>query len=123
MPRQRRVVFPIKQTRTKTMTSSTQQSPSARLTELLDNSARIEELSSASENEIADEQADWELADQEEVGEAEAEGQDSSDSDSGMHVHGWMASKLPNSSVPPLFAHPAMLQDTLVTESSDKHDK
>lgn len=85
-------------------------SPTNRLAEILDNSARIEELSSAQEEEIqeADDDSDYESTDD--------------DSDDGQNVHGWMASKLPPN-LPFYFASPGPLQDDLETTTSAAQEK
>lgn len=81
-----------------------------RLAEILGNSARIEELSSAQEEEIqeADDDSDYETSDD--------------DSDNGQNVHGWMASKLPPN-LPFYFARPGPLQDDLETTTSAAQEK
>ncbi|KAI5269654.1 terpenoid cyclases/Protein prenyltransferase [Aureobasidium subglaciale] len=86
--------------------------PSDRLTEMLDSSARIEELSSAQEEEIqeADDDSDYETS------------SDSDDDDDGQNVHGWMASKLaPN--LPFYFVSPGPLVDNLETLTSVAQEK
>lgn len=102
--------------------ASAEEAPSKKLADLLDNSTRIEELGSASEDEVAEEK--WELADNEEVTpEDQDDDNDSSSEIDGQNVHGWMGTKLKYHNVPHLFAHPSLLHDTLVTETSEKHDK
>lgn len=96
---------------------SSSQSPSNKLDELFDSSARIEELSSASEDEIAQQKA------QEKEQGGEETDESSNDEDDGQNVHGWMANKVHTANLPHLFAHPSILQDTLVTETSEKQQK
>lgn len=90
------------------MATSTQ-SPADKLEDLLRDSARIEELSSAQSEDDNDQE--------------EEEEDDTSDSSNaeGTHVHGWLPSKL-DKNIPALFAHPAILQDDLHTKSSEAHE-
>ncbi|KAI4721086.1 terpenoid cyclases/Protein prenyltransferase [Aureobasidium sp. EXF-10727] len=112
MPFKRNIRFPTRNTAT-TMSSTAQDTqaitaPTDRLSEMLDSSARIEELSSAQEEEIqeADDDSDYET----------------SDSEDGQNVHGWMPSKLtPN--LPFYFASPGPLQDDLETSTSVAQEK
>lgn len=116
MPYKRNIRFPTRDTtnRLPTMSSATQDpqattAPSDRLAEMLDSSARIEELSSAQEEEIqeADDDDDYET---------------SSDSDDGLDFHGWFGSKLkPN--LPFYFASPGPLRDSLETSTSLAQEK
>lgn len=86
------------------------QTPSSKLEEMLNSSARIEELSSASEDEAPD------LVEKKEGSDEDI----STDDGNGQNVHGWMAAKLRTPNIPHLFAHPSLLQDTLVSETSEK---
>jgi protein farnesyltransferase subunit beta len=115
----RNIRFPTRNVNTEstTMSSTTQNTqdtttPTDRLSELLDSSARIEELSSAQEEEIQqaedDDDSDYETS--------------SDDSDDGQNVHGWMASKLPPN-LPFYFASPGPLQDDLETSTSAAQEK
>lgn len=117
MPFKRNIRFPNRNSNIDppTMSSTSQNtqaaaSPTNRLAEILDNSARIEELSSAQEEEIqeADDDSDYESTDD--------------DSDDGQNVHGWMASKLPPN-LPFYFAAPGPLQDDLKTTTSAAQEK
>lgn len=116
MPFRRSVRFPTRDTNTTPITMSSATSipqattaPSDRLAEMLDSSARIEELSSAQEEEIqeADDDSEYET---------------SSDSDDGQNVHAWMASKLKHD-VPYYFASSGPLQDSLETPTSVAQEK
>jgi len=104
--RRRKVVFPPRKMASSTSTPLSQQSPAEKLEELLQTSARIEELSSANSDD--------------QDGEEEEDKSSDSSHDEGTHVHGWLPSKLKNN-IPALFAHPAILHDQLQTKSSDAH--
>lgn len=83
-----------------------------RLSEILDSNARIEELSSAQEDDDDVKQAE----------DDESEYETSSDSDDGQNVHSWMASKLPPK-LPFYFAAPGPLHDDLETPTSAAQEK
>jgi protein farnesyltransferase subunit beta len=86
--------------------------PSDQLSEMLDSSARIEELSSAQEDQEQEQEqdSDYETS------------SDSQDDNNGQNVHGWMASKLAPR-LPFYFASPGPLQDLLQTPTSIAQEK
>ncbi|KAL1297412.1 hypothetical protein AAFC00_004945 [Neodothiora populina] len=114
--------------------TATPSSPSRQLAALLETNARIEELSSASENEAAaqvlkgevvepDNQNTEEHDEFEDDFTDEDEDEDEDKTFGGQNIHAWMAAKIPYTHVPHLFSHPSLLQDSLVTESSTKQQK
>lgn len=90
-----------------TSQSAVPQSPADKLEELLRDSARIEELSSAHSEDEDEEEEEEDISD--------------SSNDTGSHVHGWLPSKL-DKNTPALFAHPAIIHDHLKTKTSDANE-
>lgn len=110
-------------TRMASSSSAAEPTPTSQLVELLDN-ARIEELSSASEGEVAASDQQWELAEQEEDdGQEDDSDESESDDGSNMNPHSWMAAKVAYANLPHLFSHPSILKDDLVTATSEKQEK